>query len=112
MDDNTDREIKDIAAETHNLPVAAGQFSLDEETAIEAEGVIRYRARPHNKLAHLLRALAKMGLGLAVATGLLLLPYAAANPFANWKNPVIIFMLVCWIGKTLIDAFFFEGYQS
>jgi hypothetical protein len=81
---------------------------------VEPEWVIRYKARRKRK-GWWLRWVAlviQWIIAAFVAWIFYIIPVdPTVGPFHNWKNPVIIFILVCFIGKTLIDTLFYDHYQ-
>ncbi len=89
-----------------------GETSLPAQNVVEAEWVRRYPAQRRGQWLKYVAALLKV----IVACGLTWLfyvipPETFPNPFQNWKNPIVIFLLVCFIGKTLLDTFFYDHYQ-
>lgn len=94
--------------------------SLDEpaeleaasDLVVEAEWVRRYPARRRRNLYTWLALVLKVAVALALAWLFVILPAGSLpTPLQTWKNPVIIFGLVCFIGKTLLDTFFYDHYQ-
>ena len=100
------------------LVPAPPPLSLDEpaETnsglVVEAEWVRRYPSRRRRSLYAWLAVLLKVAAALALAWLFYVLPTGSLpTPLQTWKNPVIIFGLICFIGKTLLDTFFYDHYQ-
>ena len=82
------------------------------ELIVEAEWVRRYPARRRYSWWHWLAALLKIVAAFALAGLFYALPTGSLpTPLQTWKTPVIIFLLVCFIGKTLLDTFFYDHYQ-
>jgi uncharacterized protein YacL len=79
---------------------------------VEAEGVTSLRTRRNRYfLRRLIFAILQIMLAILVAWLLVLLPGNPEIPIYNWKNPVIVFVLVCFIGKTLLDTLFYDHYR-
>ncbi len=82
------------------------------DDVVEAEWVIRYRAHRKRQWLRWVAAIIQMITALFVAYIFYLIPIdPSVGPFHNWKNPVIIFILICFIGKTLVDTLFYDHYQ-
>jgi hypothetical protein len=97
---------------TANPDQALGQVQSPVEDVVEAEWVRRYPSRRRGQLWRYLGALLKLIIACALTWLFYMIPpQAFPNPLQNWKNPVIIFLLVCYIGKTLLDTFFYDHYQ-
>lgn len=83
-----------------------------DHLVVEAEWVKRYPARRRRHWLFWLAALLKIAVACALTWLFYLLPAGALpTPLQTWKNPVIIFLLVCFIGKTLLDTFFYDHFQ-
>ena len=81
-------------------------------TVVEAEWVHRYPARRRGQIWRWLGLVVKVGLALVFTYFFYIIPPSAfPDPFQNWKNPVVIFLLICFIGKTMLDTFFYDHYQ-
>ena len=79
---------------------------------IEAEWVRHYKARRRGQWLKWLGLLFRLSAAGALTWFFYIIPPDVfPDPFENWKNPVIIFLLVCYIGKTLLDTFFYDHYQ-
>jgi hypothetical protein len=79
---------------------------------VEAEWVRRYPARRKYTWIRWLAALLKVGAAFTLAWLFYVLPTGTLpGLLQTWKNPVIIFFLICFIGKTLLDTFFYDHYQ-
>jgi hypothetical protein len=74
---------------------------------VDAEWVQGYRPRRIGRWRHWLGALGKLIIGCGVAVFLLNLP----TLLQTWKNPVVIFLFVCFIGKLMYDTFFYDHFQ-
>jgi hypothetical protein len=79
---------------------------------VEAEWVRRYPARRRVDWGRYLGALFRLIIACALTWLFYVIPPESfPGPFQNWKNPIIIFLLVCYIGKTMLDTFFYDHYQ-
>ena len=84
----------------------------DPDLVVEAEWVRRYPSRRRRTLYAWLALLLKVLVAFALTWLFYVLPAdSLPTPLQTWKNPVIIFGLVCFIGKTLLDTFFYDHYQ-
>ena len=84
----------------------------DRDLVVEAEWVRRYPSRRRRNLYTWLALLLKLAAAFALAWLFIALPAGSLpTPLQTWKNPVIIFFLVCFIGKTMLDTFFYDHYQ-
>lgn len=82
------------------------------ENYVEPEWVIRYKAQRRGLWLRWVALLIQWITALFVAWIFYIIPVdPTVGPFHNWKNPVIVFILVCFIGKTLIDTLFYDHYQ-
>ncbi|MEI6046046.1 MAG: hypothetical protein WCS37_16975 [Chloroflexota bacterium] len=94
------------------VPSLSDEDFAPAENIVEAEWVVRYRAHRRKGWLRWLNALFQMAVALWVAWLFFIIPLdPSTGPFYNWKNPVIIFVLICFIGKTLIDTLFYDHYQ-
>ncbi len=104
------------------VPLAASeQVALDSGRAepapkppevVEAEWVRCYPARRRGHAWRWVALVLKLGLAFAATWLFVLLPVETLpTPLQNWKNPIIIFLLVCFVGKTLLDTLFYDHYQ-
>lgn len=90
-------------------PVKTGEIA---DQVVEAEWVRRYPSRRHRNLYMWLALALKVAVAFGLAWLFIVLPAGELpTPLQTWKNPVIIFGLVCFIGKTLLDTFFYDHYQ-
>lgn len=104
---------REIKKAVESFPAAIpNSLPLPDPTVVEAEWVQSYKAHRPQRWTFWLWAVCKLVFFGLVAWGLILLP-AANLPtlLQNWKNPVIIFLLVCAIGKLMLDTFFYDHYQ-
>ncbi|HEX2913864.1 MAG TPA: hypothetical protein VH186_23875 [Chloroflexia bacterium] len=105
-------EHQEIVVSSQQKLAFPGQLIPPEEQVVEAEWVRRYPSRRLRGLFDWLLLFFKLALALALTWLFYLIPpQTFPTPFQNWKNPVIIFLLVCYIGKTLLDTFFYDHYQ-
>ncbi len=94
------------------LSSQVGPDNLPSDLIVEAEWVRRYPARRRRHWISWLGFLLKIGAAFALTWLFYALPTGSLPaPIQTWKNPVIIFCLVCFIGKTLLDTFFYDHYQ-
>ncbi len=99
-----------VPATPPQLPDEPAQTNSD--LVVEAEWVRRYPSRRRRSLYAWLALLLKMAAAFALAWLFYALPAGSLpTPLQTWKNPVIIFGLICFIGKTLLDTFFYDHYQ-
>lgn len=59
------------------------------------------------------RLLLRTGLALAIAVVMMTIPTFRLTPhwFAFRVVPLVVFLLICYIGKLLYDTLFFDRYQ-
>ncbi len=89
-----------------------GKAAPVSDTVVEAEWVQRFAPRRRINWLRYFAALLKLVAGVALAWLFYVIPPAVfPNPFQNWKNPIVIAILVCYIGKTLLDTFFYDHFQ-
>ncbi len=94
------------------LAQVQAQSATPESKLVEPDWVISYHARPKGHWLRWLTVLVQWLTGCLVAWIFIMIPLdPTISPFHNWKNPVIIVMLICFIGKTLIDTLFYDHYQ-
>jgi|GEM_PF-2135055 len=93
----------DLSTEKRALPF--------DDRIVEPEWVVHYRARRRGKWLRWLEALATSVAAIGVAAVLILIPTPFSSPFQNWKNAIIVFVLVCFLGKTLLDTLFYDHYR-
>jgi hypothetical protein len=113
MEETPERPVSSI------VPVPPAPQSLDEPAApakadlvVEAEWVRRFPSRRHRNLYAWLALALKVVAAFGLAWLFIILPAGSLpTPLQTWKNPVIICALVCFIGKTLLDTFFYDHYQ-
>jgi hypothetical protein len=76
---------------------------------VEPDYFIGYRRRPQpwRRWLRLLRQLVQLAIVGAI---LFAVPDFTVDVLHTWKNPVIIFALVCYLGKILIDTLFYDHY--
>lgn len=77
---------------------------------IEPLEVIGYRRKNRKKLLAWLILPAKIIAACIVALALLSLPDFQLDLLVTWKNPVIVLLTVCYIGKSLFDTLFYDHY--
>lgn len=95
-----------------SLSEPTGPDNHPSDMIVEAEWVRRYPARRRRHWLGWLAALLKIMAAFALTWLFYALPTGSLpTPIQTWKNPVIIFCLVCFIGKTLLDTFFYDHYQ-
>lgn len=83
-----------------------------ESSIVDAEWVRRYPSRRRRQWGRWLLFVLKIAAGLALTYLFYIIPPESfPSPFQNWKNPVLVFLLICFIGKTLLDTFFYDHYQ-
>ena len=93
-------------------PVLHTEKILIMENIIEPDWVIHYRTKPRGRWLRWVAAFIQMFTGVFLATIFYMIPTDPfVSPFHNWKNPVIIFLLICFLGKTLVDTLFYDHYQ-
>jgi hypothetical protein len=86
---------------------------LPDELVIEAESVTSFRSRRVVRIGRrILGAVFRIVLAGVVAYILLILPDSISLPFYSWKNPLVVFVTIVFIGKTLLDTFYYDHYQS
>lgn len=101
------------------MPLAPGLLNSDfdkpiaELRPVEPDYVVSYRGRRRGswrwrRWGRLLYQLVLYGIFAAL---LLALPDFAFDALHTWKNPIIVFVLICCIGKLLVDTLFYEHYQ-
>lgn len=111
------RREREIEKAVGNFPVEArvAQNSLPvlaDPTVVDADWVQAYRSRRPVRWRLWLWVIFKLALAGLVAWGLFLLPVGnLPNLLQNWKNPIVIFLVVCFIGKTMLDTFFYDHYK-
>jgi len=110
MEEESERNIEITSTTRANL-VESGKAGDLQNNIIEAEEVVRYRNRPGRRPARILWALVKIVICLVLAIFIYQIPDFSSNPFYNWKNPIVTFLLVCFTGKTLLDTLFFDHFQ-
>jgi hypothetical protein len=113
MEEKTDRPAMMIvpASESQELGEAKPP-EKSEDLVVEAEWVKRYPSRRRRNLYMWLALLLKLAAAFALAWLFYALPAGSLpTPLQTWKNPVIVFFLVCFIGKTMLDTFFYDHYQ-
>jgi hypothetical protein len=81
-----------------------------EDRIVEPEWVVHYHVRRRGRWLRWLKALATSIVAIGVAAVLILIPTPFSSPFQNWKNAIIVFVLVCYLGKTLLDTLFYNHY--
>jgi sterol desaturase/sphingolipid hydroxylase (fatty acid hydroxylase superfamily) len=91
-----------VPAQNDSIPVIEGEILRSE----------RLRRREQARLKLWLVALAQILAGIAVAIFFYLIPLETLpSPFQSWKNPIVVFLVVVFIGKTLYDTLFYNHYQ-
>jgi hypothetical protein len=112
MSEQPDKPTSLIIATPPVLSKQPAPVSSPADLIVEAEWVRRYPARRRRTWFNWLAVLLKVGAAFGLTWLFYSLPAGALpTPLQTWKNPVIIFCLVCFIGKTLLDTFFYDHYQ-
>ncbi|MEI7555127.1 hypothetical protein [Candidatus Chlorohelix sp.] len=94
-----------------NLP--SEWHSVSDELVIEAESVTSFRSHQTVRIGRrILGVLFRIVIAGVVAYILLLLPDSISLPFYSWKNPLVVFVTIVFIGKTLLDTFYYDHYPS
>ena len=99
------------------VPVTPGLLTSElnkpiaELRAVEADYVVRYRGRRRGSWRRWGRLLYQLSLYAIFAALLMALPDFALDALHTWKNPIVVFVLICCIGKLLLDTLFYEHYQ-
>lgn len=83
---------------------------IDVAHLVEPDEVIGYRRRRKYRLSTWLILPLKIIVACAVAFVLFCLPDFQLNLLVTWKNPVVVLLTVCYIGKSLIDTLFYDHY--
>ncbi len=82
------------------------------DNVVEAEWVRRYPARRLRSWLRWPALLLKLALAAGCAWLFLTLPFGGLpSTVQSWKNPVVILLLVCYIGKNLLDTIFYDHYR-
>lgn len=111
MNDETDLRVNIVPVAEQPLVVAVPQ-PVPTPNIVEPDWVIRYHARRKGQWLRWLAAIIQMLTACFVAFIFYIIPIdTSLNPFLSLKNPVIIFILICYIGKTLVDTLFYDHYQ-
>jgi hypothetical protein len=111
MKDEPDLGVKIIPVEQAPLAKPA-EKPVPSPKTIEPDWVIHYRVRPKGYWWRWVAAFIQMATGCFVAWIFLMIPVDVSfSPFLSWKNPVVVFILICYLGKTLYDTLFYDHYQ-
>ena len=78
--------------------------------SVEPEYVICYRTHFRRRWKRVIRFLYRVVLAVALAFLFLALPDFALDALHTWKNPIVVFVLVCAIGKILVDTLFYDHF--
>jgi hypothetical protein len=85
---------------------------LPLSAVVEAESVTLYKARRFGQRRRVIVSFFRqLSLATLLAVFLIALPDFTQLPFHNWKNPVVVFLLICYIGKILLDTLFYDHYR-
>ncbi len=99
------------------IPVTSTELATEKRTTafedriVEPEWVVHYHVRRRGRWLRWLKALATSIVAIGVAMVLILIPTPFSSPFQNWKNAIIVLLLVCFVGKTLLDTLFYNHYN-
>lgn len=108
-----DTELRVTIVPMAEQPLAESSSNPDPASNIvEPDWVIKYRSRRKGQWLRWVAAIIQMVTACFVAWIFFIIPVdASLNPFLSLKNPVIIFILIAYIGKTLVDTLFYDHYQ-
>lgn len=85
--------------------------TLEMAKVVEPEYVVSYRGRRGWYARRWLSLVFQLTQAGILAGLLYLLPDFSLDALHTWKNPLIVFLLVCYLGKILLDTLFYDHYR-
>jgi sterol desaturase/sphingolipid hydroxylase (fatty acid hydroxylase superfamily) len=95
-----------------NNAIVSAPFTNSSVIEGELLHAAKVRHRDNLRLKRWLITLFQIIVGIVIASFFYLIPVdSLPTPFQSWKNPLVVFMVVIFIGKTLYDTLFYDHYQ-